>query len=182
MIKYYKKLVIVALIFAFSIIFVLSFSSCRKKEEPQCADIVEAMLSACKNPPFGILYSQKSTKGSPDYLSDSLAATLYGNGNLPPVITSTNDFSVRVSSSQIGFELAVISCQRRQDAEEIAELCQRRIDTIQALWNSGFSFSPQTKVTDEFPPSKILIYRNYVIMALSDNCDEAVKIAKSLIG
>ncbi len=182
MTKYNKKGFSSALLFAFLIIIALSFSSCQKKEEPKCSDIVEQMTSACESPPFGILYSTKSSKGSPDYLSDSLAATLLGNGSLPAAITRASDFSIRVSSSVIGFEMAAVKCQRQKDAEEVAELFQKRIDVIRGLWNSGFSISPQTNESGEFPPSKILIYRNYVIMALSDKCDEAVKIAKSLIG
>ena len=167
----------------FLLIFVtFGLFSCGAGEPMSAQKVLTAMLSAEKELPAGKTYLLKSSKGSPDYISESLLAALYGGTAFPEAHGRTEDMALRLSSGLCCFEMAVFLCPTVRDAREIADLCLGRIDSMEHFVNANsekLGISPLS--VENLKKARVNVVGRYVIMAVSPNADEAVKGAKNAI-
>ncbi|MBE6684305.1 MAG: hypothetical protein E7592_01480 [Ruminococcaceae bacterium] len=148
-------------------------SCTNEKKAPSCLSVLEAMVDAEVGLPAGRIYSL-SSENTDGYLSESLIKALYGNGSLPAVSESWIDCAVFISTLGHPCELAIVYCADRNAAEDTARLFGSRLNSVRAL-----------KVDEEYGNmldfAQISICGNFVLMIISSDPDNALKIAKKLI-
>ncbi len=158
-------------------------SSCFGTTDMGTSEIVRAMLNTQSNLPAGKLYTTLSTPGAEDYLSSELLRALYGTEGSFDAFGNAAEIAIRAASGLHANEFAVFRCRSRRDAEEIADLCLARIDTIEHFirLNSDVLGVPDSDLLSA-ENAKVTIYGKYVIMALSKDADAAIEAAKDIIG
>ena len=177
-----KTLLRIFSIFSLFILLVSFFSSCAGRREADTSAILSEMIKSEKSMPVGKLYSMKSTPGSPDYISPSLLAALYGEGNSSEAFAGAEDISLRLSSGIYCFELAVFLCRTTSDAHEIADLCLRRINMMEHFLNANsekLGIDPVCR--ENIKNAKVKIVGRYVLMAVSPNAAGCIESAKNII-
>jgi len=122
--------------------------------------------------PAGRIYSLDSEDDG--YLSDSLIKGLYGNGSLPAIAQSWIDCAVFISTLGHPCELAVVYCTDRNAAEDTARLFGSRLNSLRAL-------KSDEQYGNMLDLAQISIRGNFVLMIISSDPDNALKIAKKLI-
>ena len=122
--------------------------------------------------PAGRIYSLASEDDG--YLSDSLIKALYGNGSLPAIAQSWIDCAVFISTLGHPCELAVVYCTDRNAAEDTARLFGSRLNSLRAL-------ESDEQYGNMLDLAQISICGNFVLMIISSDPDNALKIAKKLI-
>lgn len=148
-------------------------SSCsNEKKAPSCLTVLEAMTLAEVGLPAGRIYSLASEDDG--YLSDSLIKALYGNGSLPAIAQSWIDCAVFISTLGHPCELAVVYCTDRNAAEDTARLFGSRLNSLRAL-------KSDEQHGNMLDLAQISIRGNFVLMIISSDPDNALKIAKKLI-
>ncbi len=148
-------------------------SSCsNEKKAPCCLTVLEAMTLAEVGLPAGRIYSLDSEDDG--YLSDSLIKALYGNGSLPAIAQSWIDCAVFISTLGHPCELAVVYCTDRNAAEDTARLFGSRLNSLRAL-------KSDEQYGNMLDLAQISIRGNFVLMIISSDPDNALKIAKKLI-
>lgn len=156
------------LILLFIFIITVASVSCAEKEI-DTAEVVRAMMNSDCELPTGILYRKDSSPGSPDYLSESLLASLYGSGESPDVFERVNSGCVFLTSGKTITEFSVFACVSVADAEEIASLCRRRGRILKYNIDGEFS---------------AFVYDKNAIFAFcetSEACTKSIKAAKSAL-
>lgn len=160
---------------------VLCLASCDTGGNVGASEVLRAMVNSQKSLPAGAYYTTKSSVGAPDYLSPSLLAALYGNGEMPPVMERAECASY-ISSGLYAYEFAVFACVSERDTAEIADLCLARIDAIRFFWNANAErLSLDTSQADGIAKARVIIKGRYVIMALSDDAERAARAAKACL-
>lgn len=144
-----------------------------EKKAPSCLSVLEAMTCAEVGLPAGRIYSLSSTDND-GYLSESLIKALYGNGSLPAVSESWIDCAVFVSTLGHPCELAVVYCTDRNAAEDTARLFGSRLNSIRAL-------KSDEQYGNMLDSAQISICGNFVLMIISSDPNNTLKIAKKLI-
>lgn len=148
-------------------------SSCsNEKKAPSCLTVLEAMTLVEVGLPAGRIYSLDSEDDG--YLSDSLIKSLYGNGSLPAIAQSWIDCAVFISTLGHPCELAVVYCTDRNAAEDTARLFGSRLNSLRAL-------KSDEQYGNMLDLAQISICGNFVLMIISSDPDNALKIAKKLI-
>ena len=165
-----------------SFLLALGLTSCNAGEQRSAENVLFEMLRAEKELPAGKIYTMKSSKGAPDYISESLLASLYGEGKLPDVMSQAEDMAFRLSSGFNCFELAVFLCPTARDAREVASLCLGRIDIMEHFVNAN---SDKLGISDacaeNIKNARVTVVGRYVLMAISPNAEECIKNAKKLV-
>ncbi len=176
--KYLHKIFILLLL----LLLVLELSSCMGGQAKDAKKVLYEMIRAEEKLPAGKLYTIKSAPGAPDYLSKSLLTALYGDGSFPEVLNKAEDISLRLSSGIYCFELAVFLCTSHGDAREIAELCLRRIDTMEHFVNANSKkLAIDSACIENIKNAKVTVVGRYAIMAVSPNAEECIKAVKNAI-
>lgn len=137
----------------------LLLPSCGTREVDTAA-VLESMIRADAEHEIqtGVIYRKDSSPGSPDYLSERLLASLYGEGVCPEVFERVTGACIFLCSREAGTELAVFACLTPADAEEIASLCRVRAKKLK--YHLGGE-------------SETLIYGNTLLFAFCGSAAEA---------
>ena len=178
-----SRLIKILLVFLTSLL-IWGLTSCEFGEIRSAEKVLYEMIRAEKDLPAGKIYSMKSTKGAPDYISESLLSALYGNGNeeLPQALERAEDMALRLSSGISCFELAVFLCPTVRDAREIADLCLARIDSMKHFFNANSEkLGIHESCAENIKNAKVTVVGRYAIMAVSPNAEECIKSAKNAI-
>lgn len=161
------------LVFVF-LLYSLFSCSAIKKVHPLCREVLSAMASSEIGLPAGKYYSSSAPKGDTEYLSDTLIASLFGNGSLPEVTKDWIDCALFLSLNQSPCEFAVILCSSRDAAEDTAMIFHSRLAAIKI-----------TKIASEYAEmianASITITENYAIFIISTDPEAALKSAKKVI-
>ncbi len=168
--------------FSSVILFFALLTSCYSGKDISCSDILSEMSAAAGEMPSGRVYRTDSTPGASDYLSPSLLTALYGNGELPPVLTRVKSEALRASSGLFTCELAVFECNSRRDTEEVADLCLYRLDTIRHFLNlNSEKLGLSDKNFNAVQNGRVEIAGKYVFMAVCEDSEKAIRAAKAFI-
>ncbi len=169
-------------VFFLSVLLVLGLSSCAYGKTYDTKKVLYEMIKSEEKLPAGNIYSFKSSPGAPNYISSSLLSALYGEGSTPEVLSNAEDISLRLSSGLYCFELAVFLCPNTRDANEIADLCLRRIDTMEHFFNANSEkLGIDPACLNNIKNAKVAVVGRYVLMAVSPNAADCIKGAKNII-
>ncbi len=149
------------------------FSSCAATYKSSCLDMAEGMAQAEITCPAGKIYSFASSPEQEGYVSNSLLASLYGNGSLPKECESWLDFAVFLSTRQHPCELTVVLCSSHTAAIDTSRLFCRRLDSLKVQYGKEYA--------DYIDRARVVVYGNHVIFAVSSDSENAVKTAKSML-
>jgi hypothetical protein len=163
----------VALFLSILLLIPLLASCSGARKAPSCLSVLEAMMSAEIGLPAGRVYSL-SRDNDDGYLSDSLINSLYGNGSMPAIARTWIDCAVFVSILGHPCELAVAYCPDRNAAEDTAKLFSSRLKSLRSL-------KSDEKYSNMLENAQISICGSFVLMIISSDPDNALKIAKKLI-
>ncbi len=165
-----------------SVFLVFWLSSCVGGETKTAEKVLLEMIRSEKSLPAGQIYSIKSSPGAPDYLSESLLGALYGDGSFPEALGRAEDIALRLSSGIYCFELAVFLCPTMRDAREVADLCLRRIDSMEHFLSANSEkLGIDPLCSENIKNAKVTVVGRYAIMAVSPNAEECIKGAKNAI-
>ena len=151
----------------------LSVTACTSSPSLPCDGVLSAMLSFADEHPAGKTYHLSAEAGEDDYLSGTLQEMLYGELSLTPN-DGVADFALYLSQTTVPFELAVFRCTTGRKATEIAKTCETRIRTLRHYFRGQ-----EEEVI--LASGRVLIYENFVLMAISTDADILIAEAKRVI-
>jgi hypothetical protein len=150
----------------------LAVTSCAAAEEVPAAAVLSRMLARERDCPAGTVYLAFAEEGSAGELSDGLCAALYGEGTVPAEWAAVEDFALFLTARDHPAELAVFRAASRDGAEEIAELCVRRLTALRR-YRRGSEYEAYTE------GAQVVILGRYVVMAVSADAEGAVEEARA---
>ena len=151
-----------------------AFAGCAKSEPPSCRKILGAIMDAEVGLPAGKIYDMRAADGEDEYLSDALLCALYGEGGKPVARDSWIDCALFLSVTEHPCELAVFYCDSHDAAIDTARILSARLDAIKSSKN------PQA-YAHLFDAASVTVCGNFVLMIISSDTQNALKIAKKLI-
>ena len=154
--------------------FCLSVTSCRTRGSVRAGAVLSAMLASEEDISAGEIYSSDAEEGERGYLSDSLCVALYGDGEMPPEWTFVSDFAIYLAASEHPFELSVFRCDSSDGAEEVSELCSRRLRVLRNHFR-GSDYEIYTS------GGRVVILGSYVLMLVSSDAEGALSEAREAI-
>lgn len=110
---------------------VLSCSCSR--EEKSTAVLLGEEMARMENLPQGEIYRSDAAEGEVGYLSERLAATLYGESAVTNCFPLLEEYAIYLSSFAEPCEIAIFRCYARSDADRIAEMCLTRIEQMRIM-------------------------------------------------
>ena len=168
-----KRLFRAAISLCLALSFILSLCSCLYSDEMiPCVDIVNALTELEIGLPAGKVYSLSENKEN--HLTESLISSLYGNGALPAIAREWLDCALFVSTLPHPCEFAVVYCADRNAAEDTARLFAARLNSLKSL-------KPDDNYGNMLDNARIAICGNFVLMIVSSDSENALKIAKKII-
>ena len=167
--------------FAVVIFTALLFYSCGEDTNVSPGRVLLEMTKNAGRLPFGVVYSTESSPGSPDFLSESVLQSVFGEGECPEVMKRLNGAAIRLSSGFSASEFAFFICHSKNDAYEVADLCIKRIDRILYFARStGGRYLGESDMS-EIEGAYVEIVGNCVFMAVCSDGRGAVERGKSVI-
>lgn len=133
------------------------------------------MLACEESPPTGVIYFPEAGEGEDGYMSEALCSALYGEGVMPKKWDLVSDFAIYLSAMEHPFELAVFRCDSWDGAEEIAELCMRRLVVLRNYWR-GSDYEAYTS------GGRVVTLGRYVLMMVSSDAELLLSEARRVIG
>lgn len=174
---YCKALPFIALLLVLPLL-----SSCLMIKTPDASAVLTEMLKVEKQLPAGRRFTTKSTPGAPDHLSEAMLNALYGADTFPEVFDRVEEISLWLSSGLRACEFGVFLCASRRDAEEVAELCLGRIDTMRHFINlNSEKLSLDSSSAENIKNAKVAVYGRYVVIAVSSKAEKAISAASGMI-
>ncbi|MGM9644700.1 MAG: hypothetical protein ACI3X1_06400 [Eubacteriales bacterium] len=152
------------------LLFSLILSSCAEKSLVSCRDILGELKDAEIGLPAGKTYDLKAGEGEDEFLPERLLSALFGEGATPPVRCGWLDAALFLPTSSHPCEFAVILCNSDDTATDTARLLCRRLDSIRTLKQNG----EYSALLDN---ARVTVIRNYVLLIISSDADNAVKTA-----
>ena len=159
----------------FIVLSLFSISSCTRSENPDCRDILSAIISSEIGLPSGKIYSARAEVGEEEYLSDHLVNSLYGNGKEPVMADGWIDIAIFLPSSAHPCEFAVILCDSEDTATDTARMLCRRLDSIRTAKGSEENAHLIKGAT-------VTVLGNYALLIISSDTQNAIKSASKIIG
>lgn len=132
------------------------------------------MLAYEKDCPAGVIYLSSAEEGEEGYLSESFCAALYGDGAPPKEWASVREFAIFQSATPSPTELAVFRAAGRAEAEEIAEMCTRRLSVLRHFYRG-------TDGEVYASGGRVAILGHFVVMAVSSDAALAVGEAEAAL-
>ena len=161
--------------FAIALAVLLSLlSACLGREAPSASLVLSEMLAFEKDCPAGTVYLASAGEGETGYFSESFCAALYGDGEVPAEWASVVDFAIFQSASPSPAELAVFRAIGRAEAEEVAEMCVRRLSVLRRFYRG-------TDLESYTSGGRVVILGRYVVMAVSSDAETAVEEARAAL-
>lgn len=151
----------------------LLLSSCGKESPPPpAAEVLTVMLSAASETvqhlPDGVTRLTAADSASPDCLTDTFFSALYGEaaggllGGDSTQSAPITDGAIYLSVAPYPCELAVFRCSDGEAARTVAELCRRRLDTLER----GFRGSEWEDIA---AGGRVALEGNYVLLVLCED-------------
>ena len=117
---------------------------------------------------------QNISEGEDGYISEDLLCALYGYGKLPEETKSWIDFSFYISSRAHPCEFAAVLCNSPSAAQDTAKLFCKRLDTLKNSWNND-------ELSNYLKNAEVVIIKNYVLLLVSADSENAKSIASEII-
>lgn len=137
--------------------------------------MLSAMLACEESLPTGVIYFPEAGEGESGFMTEALCAALYGDGVMPREWDLVSDFAIYLSAMEHPFELAVFRCDSWEGAEEIAELCMRRLVVLRNYWR-GSDY-------EDYPSGgRVVTLGRYVLMIVSPDAELFLSEARRVIG
>ena len=133
------------------------------------------MLACEECLPTGVIYFPEAEEGEDGYMTEALCAVLYGDGVMPREWSFVSDFAIYLSAMEHPFELAVFRCDSWDGAEEIAEVCMRRLVVLRNYWR-GSDYEAYTS------GGRVVTLGCYVLMMVSSDAELFLSEARRVIG
>ena len=152
-----------------------SFVACGRQENTSCREILHAMTEAEIGLPSGKVYSMKAARGDDEYLSEHLINSLYGDGSTPVMADGWLDLALFLSSSAHPCEMAVFLCNSRNTANDTARMLCRRLDVIRHT-------KSDCELSCYFDSASVTVKGNYVLLVISSDTENILKVASKAIG
>ena len=156
-------------------IILLFLSSCAQKELIPCREILGKLVDAEIGLPAGQIYDLAAFEGDDEYLDERLINSLFGEGGSPPMRSGWIDLALFLPTSSHPCEFAIFLCDTPDTATDTARILCRRLDIINSLKTDDESSSILDSAT-------VTIIGNYVLLIISSDAQNAIKIATKLIG
>ncbi len=167
-----KKITALILIFLFCI--PIALPSCSAADTTACSEILLKLTESEISLPAGKIYDMKAHEGDDEYLPQRLFVMLFGNGKIPSACDGWLDAALFLSLTDLPCEFAVILCNSPDNATDTARLLISRLDAVRTVKGDG-------KFADMLDSAKVTIIRNYVLLIISSDIDNALKAASKLI-
>ena len=161
---------------------VLLLDACgRASPPPPASEVLAVMLSAMKDTaqpiPDGAVRLTSAPADSPDYLTETFFAALYGEaargllgGDSAPSFPIT-DAALFLSLSPYPCELACFRCADESAARTVAGLCRGRLDTL----SQGYAESEWAGVATG---GQVAVKGNWVLLALCEDPSQILEAAR----
>ena len=124
--------------------------------------------------PAGKIYDLNAPEGNPEYLDERVIASLFGNGSPPPMRSGWLDMALFMSTSDHPCELAVFLCDSPDTASDTARLLCQRLDIIRTV-------KAKSEYSQMLDSASVTVMGNYVLLAISSDTNNAIKIARAAI-
>ncbi len=128
------------------------------------AGVLEAVCESLASLPSGAAYSLVSSEDAERALpglDKGTCAALFGMSQTPPELSLLEDGAIYLSHRGT-HEFAVLLCRRAADTHVVAELMQRRLDSLRAYHTANTSGTPS-------PTGQILIRGRWVFLCFADD-------------
>ncbi len=113
-------------------VFCIQLVSCGDGENP--ADIFSHYLEIYGDIPCGVLYDTSKKEREEGYFTDRMKSDLYAREDGTSEMEHVREAVVFLGSSQNDFyELGIFICNSHREAEQVAKMCFRRIDTARTI-------------------------------------------------
>lgn len=157
---------------ALSLIFI---TSCEKKTKRLlcCADIVSSILESEVDLPAGKIYTSGAKEGEEGYISLDMLKAVFGEGKTLNIFALWDDIALFLPSSEHPCEFIVIHCSSFVDTTDTALILSSRLSSLKD--------SKGDKYPEYFSDSEVYIIKNYVIMIISSDFQNALSIAREAI-
>lgn len=154
---------------------ILSFSACRKRnvDFPICHDIVKAICAKEISLPAGKIYYSTAEKIDDGYINEDMLASVLGGGKNLAIFELWDDIALFLPSSEHPCEIIAVHCASVADTSDTALLLSSRLSDIKN--------AKSEKYPEYFDSCEIFIIKNYVLMIVSSDVENAFKIAKDAI-
>ena len=159
----------------FLVISVIFLSSC-KGQEPKnavCNEIVSKISEKEISLPAGKVYSKSATEGNDGYISQNMLCAIFGGGKELEIFELWDDIALFLPSADHPCEIIVIHCASVCDTSDTALVLTSRLS---ALKNAKCEKNPEY-----FDDCGVYIIKNYVLMIISSDAQNALAIAKEAI-
>lgn len=157
------------------IVITLLFPSCAERGLVPCREVLLEMTGAEVGLPSGKIYSLSAPRGDGEYLSEHLINSLYGDGSTPVMSDGWLDLALFLPSSAHPCEMAVFLCNSRDTANDTARMLCRRLGSLrQAKGNGELSYY--------FESASVTVRGNYVLLVISSDTENILKVASKAIG
>ncbi|MBQ7336216.1 MAG: DUF4358 domain-containing protein, partial [Clostridia bacterium] len=140
------------------------------------ADAESLLLAKCESVadfPAGELYCLSAGGGAVDpdsklrEISKQMLAQLYGNGSYPPELDLVEGAAFYFSYAQ-PCEFAVFRCARANDADAVAQMCLKRLESLRSYWNTNGERADLANAT-------VKIHGSYVLLIVSETPEECYR-------
>ncbi len=148
--------------------------SCAENAPVPCREILGNLTEAEIGLPAGKIYDLNAPEGNPEYLDERVIASLFGNGSPPPMRSGWLDMALFMSTSDHPCELAVFLCDSPDTASDTARLLCQRLDVIRTV-------KAKSEYSQMLDSASVTVMGNYVILAISSDTNNAIKIARAAI-
>ena len=156
-------------------IILLLLPSCAQKEPIPCREILDKLTDAEIGLPAGQIYDLVAPEGEEEYLEERLINSLFGEGASPPMRSGWLDLALFLPTSSHPCEFAIFLCDTPDTATDTARLLCRRLDIVKTSKKGDTNALILDSAT-------VTIIGNYVLLIISSDTQNAIKIAANLIG
>ena len=177
---------VISVFLALVTVTVLLLSSCgRAAPPPSASEVLTAMLEAAEATtqplPDGVIRLTSAPPDSPNRLTETFFSALYGEmargllsegENRAPLV---QDAALYLSASPYPCELGVFRCADGGGAEEVADLCLGRLDTLAR----GFAGGEYEAVAAK---GRVAVVGNWVLLVLCEDPTPLLETARRLVG
>ena len=139
-----------------------------------CREVLSALMESEIGLPAGKTYDLNAPKGNSEYLDERVVASLFGEGSSPPTRSGWLDLALFLSTSDHPCELAVFLCDSPDTASDTSRILCQRLDVIRTA-------KDKTEHSAMLDAATVTVIGNYVILAISSDADNAIKIARAMI-
>ena len=174
-----NKLFCAAILLCLALALIIPLTSCVYSDEiVPCIDVLNALTEAEIGLPAGKIYSSSAKEGDDGYISDSLLASLLGNGEMITLFDSWLDYAFFLPSGDHPCEFVVILCDTPTSAKDTARLLSRRLNTLRSANKASGNREHDAYLEN----AAVMINRNYVLLIISSDTETLKKKAFAMTG